>query len=124
MKMACFAIVLFACSIAGCAALAPDVRERADDAFRKQNRLSAELMLMGAGEEAPASGLYAGLFEYEAAMLNACQPLNTIAAKRRDNQRVTLHEKRAVLDSLDPCESAATVFEARLQAFRERSSRP
>lgn len=99
----------------GCTSLGFGVRERAESAFRKQNRLTSEFMLVAPDIESKAPAMYESLLDKEKSMLDACLPLNTLAAMRRDNEIADLDEKKAIVSSLQACEQATSDFDEGLQ---------
>lgn len=96
----------------GCAILGSGMAERAEAAFRRQNLLSAEFMLVSGEVESSEPARYASLLLLEDRMLDACRPLNTLATKRRDKKSVSFKEKQAILGNMDACEQAADEFDA------------
>ena len=110
--MAAILLMLAAVSVAlGCTSLGFGVRDRAENAFRRQNQLSAEFMLAAADIESKVPVMYESLLVKEELMLDACHPLNTLASKRRDNIPVRFGEKKAILSSLKTCEQATADFD-------------
>lgn len=108
--------VLAAVSMAfGCTTLDFGIRERAENAFRRQNELSGAFMLAAPEMESKFPGLYESLLLKEELMLDACLPFNTLAAKRRDDELADFDEKKAILDSLQSCEQATVEFDEILQ---------
>lgn len=88
----------------GCTGLGFGVRDRAEDAFRRQNRLSSELMLSAAEIDNISPATYEALLEVEEIMLNDCQPLNAMAAKCRDKTSVSRDDKKAIPATLATCD--------------------
>ena len=106
----------------GCTGLSFGVRDRAEDAFRRQNRLSSELMLSAAEMNNITPATYEALLEKEGIMLHACQPLNALAAKRRDQTPVSRDDKKAIPGSLAACERASDELERSLHDALQRTS--
>lgn len=106
----------------GCTSLGFGVRERAEDAFRQQNQLSAEFMLAAPEIESKAPAMYESLLLKEELMLDACRPLNTLASKRRDSEPADFNEKKAVMNSLEACEQATSDFDESLQQAQRRTA--
>ncbi|HZD51418.1 MAG TPA: hypothetical protein VE175_00090 [Woeseiaceae bacterium] len=102
-------------SLTACAILGGGVRERSEEAFRRQNQLSSRFMLEGPEIEAGSPAVFARLAREERSMLRACEALNTVAAKRSEGEDVSLGEKRAVLRNLDECEKESAIFAESLE---------
>ncbi|MFQ6005599.1 MAG: hypothetical protein ACE5OQ_08840 [Woeseia sp.] len=116
-------MLLIIASVApGCAALGFGVRERAEEAFRRQNQLSSEFMLAAPEIENNVPAMYESLLIKEKLMLDACQPLNTLASKRRDNEPADFDNKKAIMASLAACEKAALDFDETLQLVQSQMS--
>lgn len=99
----------------GCATPGSGFRERAEDAFRRQNRLSAEFMVIAPDIEVRSPKDHELLLAEEKSMLDACRPLNSVASSRRAGEHVRLSEKRSIVRGLGECEQAIGAFE---DAFR------
>lgn len=110
--------------LSGCTTLPFAVRDRAEDAFRRQNQLSSEFMLVAPEIETSSEQLYESLLQQEVSMLDACRPLNMAAAKRRDGGSTSLGEKRAAIRSLEACEQATTAFADALQIALQPATDP
>ncbi len=96
--------------MAGCATMSGDLRERAEAAFRRQNELSSQFMLIGLELESTNPGRYERLTSAERSMLNACEVLNELAIMKRDGKRVGFNQKRHIPSTLSRCESSADGF--------------
>ena len=107
-----------------CTILGSSIPERAEAAFRRQNQLSSEFMLAAPEVETNKPARYESLLLKEEQMLDACQPLNTLATKRRDNKSVSFEEKKSILGSLDACERATDDFDTSLQNALHRTPAP
>jgi len=108
----------------GCTPLGLGTRKRAENAFRRQNQLSADFMLAAGEMESRAPEIYQHLLAKEEQMLDACLPLNTVASLHREGQRPDIYEKAAVVKSLKPCERASSDFDAALRQARRRLPQP
>lgn len=117
-----FLVLVVASVAAACASLGIGVRERAEEAFRRQNHLSSEFMLAAPEIESKVPAMYESLLVMEKLMLDACQALNTLASKQRDNKPADFDEKTTVISSLEACEQATLVFEESLQQARQRTT--
>jgi len=118
-------LLLFAAvsAMAGCAHLGSAYREQAESAFRRQNQLSGDFMLVADALESQAPIIFEGLLDQEATMLAACRPLNTLATKRRNNQSTDFEEKRAALKSVSACRKASSGFDEALQQAQRNLDR-
>lgn len=102
------AILLALMAMAGCtAAHGPaGIGQRAETAFREQNRLSSDLM-MRLSMQGDAKVQTEALLAAEQEMLQACAPLNHIATLRRDNRRPRLADRLAASRAVPACEARA-----------------
>ena len=81
--------------------------------FRRQNKASNQVIML-AEEVDPAT--YQKLAEAEEQMLEACGPLNKIAARQRDQESVGLSLKLEIAPTIDACDRATTQLETLLRA--------
>ena len=116
-----FWLLAIASVAAGCAGLGNGVRERAEEAFRRQNQLSTEFMLAAPEIESKAPTRYESLLVKEKLMLDACQAFNTLASKDRDDEPTDFSEKKAAKNSLEECEQATSDFDENLQLAQRQS---
>ena len=82
--------------------------------FRRQNRASDQVIMLAEEVDPPT---YRKLTEAEKKMLEACRPLNEIAARQRDQESVGLKLKLEIAPTIDACDRAATRLETLLRSI-------
>ena len=81
--------------------------------FRRQNRASDQVIMLAEEMDPPT---YQKLADAEEKMLEACRPLNEIAARQRDQESVGLTLKLEIAPAIDACDRATTRLETLLRA--------
>jgi len=80
--------------------------------FRRQNRASDQVIMLADEVDQPT---YQKLADAEEKMLEACRPLNEIAARQRDQESVGLTLKLEIAPTIDACDRATTRRETLLR---------
>jgi RNA 3'-terminal phosphate cyclase len=93
-----------------------EFRKYSEEVFRRQNRASDQVIMLSE-EVDPAT--YQKLAETEEQMLEACGPLNEIAARQRDQESVGLSLKLEIAPTIDACDRATAHLEALLRTVRQ-----
>ena len=83
--------------------------------FRRQNQASGQVMMLLLEEHSTSK--LDQLENAEQLMLSACKPLNEYAVLERDNQKISLVQKRYALDSINPCEIQTKKLEIMLNNY-------
>ncbi len=96
-----------------------EFRQYAEEVFRRQNEAASAVIFWLDELEDDSPDTYTALEASEARMLQACQALNQVAARRRDQQRVGLGRKRAVVRTIGACEVATQALELELRRVQE-----
>lgn len=81
--------------------------------FRRQNRASNQVIMLAEEVDQPT---YKKLSKAEEKMLEACGPLNEIAARHRDQESVGLMLKLEIAPTIDACDRATSRLETLLRA--------
>lgn len=116
-----------AAGLAGCAAVvtaggerlsptSPEFRAYVERVFREQNDIASELAF-AIEDGGPAA---ASLGEAEQALLRACEGLNEIAARRRDEQRTGARRGLSAARAAPECERATAAAREALTAAEPR----
>ncbi len=84
--------------------------------FRRQNHASDQVIMLA--EEVDQT-TYQKLAEAEEKMLEACRPLNEIAARQRDQESVGLALKLEIAPTIDACDRATTRLETLLRSVAQ-----
>lgn len=105
---------MLAISCAGCVSTQA-LREDAERVFREHNRVASAVMfeLTERDPDAPATR---ALVAADRAMLAACEPLNTLAAARRDGKRITLRQRLRIPRAIEACRTRTGAAVELLQA--------
>ena len=81
-------------------------------------------MLASADIQALEPADYESLLGDETLMLDACQPLNTLATKKLDKEEVSFGDKKSFLAALDSCAQLSDDFAHLLQLTLEKINAP
>ena len=92
--------------LASCAALSPELAQQSETAFRQQNQVASEILLL-LDELSPEQPNYQALTQAEDTMLKACKPLNDVAIRYRDQRSVGPIKKLRIPRSVENCRKAA-----------------
>ena len=113
---------LLGATLSGCVtALSADLRQRGEEVFRHHNQLVSELILFNADVELSDSELDS-LELSEAKMIEACKPLNQLAAIVRDGGKTSLSKRASVPKAISRCEQQTQEMEHLLSNLSDATS--
>lgn len=108
---------LGACATPGGSADDEGTRQRAERVFRMQNQVTTRAMFAQMDPGTRDAQELERLYEAEAAVREACEPLNRVALSYVDAHEPTLAEKLRVPASLAPCERETQRLDGLLHAY-------
>ncbi len=108
--------VLLVCLSACASGLSSKTRQHAQDVFLHHNQLVSELISFASDSSLTDTQLIE-LEQAEAVMIEACKPLNTLAAEVRDGGKSSFAQRVQILRSLDNCEHQTNLVQQLLSNF-------
>ena len=97
-------VSLVTINLSACTTLTADLRQRAETVFRDHNQLVSQLILFNTDVELSDAQLES-LESSENSMIQACKPLNQVAAKVRDGDRGSLRIRASIPRAIKLCET-------------------
>ena len=85
------------------------LRKQLEELFRRQNNATSEVMMLTMDD--PDAESFTDLFEAEAEMQQACEPLNEYAVRERDKLEAGLILIKKILDAMAACEESTEQVE-------------
>jgi len=117
----CLTALLSASMSACITTLSADLRQRGEEVFRHHNQLLSELILFNADVELSDKQLNS-LELSEAKMVEACKPLNQLAAIVRDGGKASLSKRASVPKAISRCELQTQEVERLLSNLSDATS--
>lgn len=94
-----------------------EFKSYAEDVFRRQNKASSELILLLIDIESSDQENYSKLQNAEKRIMDACQPLNSMAVMMVENRKIDMSMKYSVMTSVSECDYITRDVEELLRGY-------
>ncbi|MFQ5660419.1 MAG: hypothetical protein ACE5GZ_08325 [Gammaproteobacteria bacterium] len=94
-----------------------EFRAYAEQVFRRQNHASSEIIMLQLDAESEDNDQYSRLMNAEEKIIDACSPLNRMAARMAENRKINPSLKYEIFYSLSKCDHVTRDVETLIKSY-------